>query len=262
MANIKLCYIDPVSSPDFLPELVQHFQCLKETQCQIDVVSLRAGLPWDNLEYHSYEALVSADLVKAIHWAEKAGYDAAVIGCFYDLCLHEAREICEQMIVTAPCQSALQTASLLANRASIIIGRSKWRQRISENLHRYGYQNFIASLPDSQCRVSDYLNHQHDDIESFEALAHEAIQQDGAEAIILGCSANLGVYKRLQDRISVPVIDPALAALAQAKLAAQNKQQFGWHSSSAGSLEAPWSDPRAGEYFMDAEKSIGKVLRV
>lgn len=262
MTTLKLCYIDPVSSPDFLPELARHFQCLSDSHCQIDVLSLKAGLPWDNLEYHSYEALVSAELIKAIYWAEKAGYDAAVIGCFYDLYLHEAREICERMIVTAPCQSALQTASLLANRASIIIGRRKWRHRISENLHRYGYQNFIASLPESQCRVSDYLEQQDDELEPFATLAREAIQNNGAEAIVLGCSANLGLYQNLQDCVSVPVIDPALAALSQAKQAAQNKQLFGWHNSNAGSMEPPWDDHRAQAYFSDAENSIGKILRV
>lgn len=262
MASTKLCYVDPVSSPDFLPALSHHFQCLKDDDTQIDVLSLRPGLPWDNLEYHSYEALVSGDLMKAIYWAEKAGYDAAVIGCFYDLCLHEAREICERMIVTAPCQSALQTTSLLANRASIIIGRNKWQQRIRENLHRYGYHDFIGSLPENQCQVSEYLKQTEDDLEPFLNLAQKAIQEDQAEAIILGCSANLGIYRHLQNRVSVPVIDPALAALSQAKHAAQNQQHFGWHTSSQGSLETPWCDPRALSYFNDAEKAIGKIVRV
>ncbi len=260
--QIRLCYIDPVSSSDFLPDLVHHFQCLKDEHCSIDVLSLRQGLPWDNLEYHSYEALVSADLVKAIYWAQEQGYDAVVIGCFYDLCLHEAREICAETIVVAPCQSALQTVSNLANNSAVIIGRDKWRHRIEGNIQAYGYQSFVGSVLSSQTSVEDYLQSPEQSKASLLTLGQHAIENKNAEAIVLGCSANLGMYQSLQDSLGVPVIDPALAALSCAKQQAQNKKLFGWCTSNKGSLEAPWQDDKSKSYFADAKSSIGVILSV
>ena len=261
-SKIRLCYIDPVSSTEFLPVLCEEFQCMKDSACEIDVISLRQGLPWDNLEYHSYEALVAADLIKAVYWAEQEAYDAAIIGCFYDPFLHAAREVCQSMVLTAPCQSSLQCASQISNKCSIIIGRDKWRHCISDNIQRYGYKHFVASLKNSNNRVSDYLTDQPSSLEKFISLAQQAIEQDCAESIILGCSANVGMYRELQEHIAVPVIDPALAALSQAKLAANNKQLFGWHTSNKHSLEAPWADPKAMDYFADAEQSVGGILAV
>ena len=260
--HIRLCYIDPVSSPDFLADLAHHFKVLKDEHCSIDVMNLRQGLPWDNLEYHSYEALVSADLIKAIYWAQNQKYDAVVIGCFYDLCLHEAREICSETLVLAPCQSALQTASNLANRASVIIGRDKWRHKIEANIHAYGYDSFVGSILSSHTSVEAYLQSPEQSTASLLTLAQQAVETQNAEAIVLGCSANLGMYQTLQQALGVPVIDPALAAMSCAKQQAQNKKLFAWHTSGAGSLEAPWQDQKAVSYFADAENSIGQVLSV
>ena len=79
-----------------------------------------------HIEYRSYEAVVSAGIVRAARAAAAEGFDALAIGCFYDTALLEAREVSGDMAVTAPCAASLEIAASLANRFGIIVGRRKW----------------------------------------------------------------------------------------------------------------------------------------
>ncbi|MCY4446459.1 MAG: aspartate/glutamate racemase family protein, partial [Rhodobacteraceae bacterium] len=69
-----------------------------------------------------------------------------------------------------------------------------------------------------------------------------AVDSDFAEAIILGCSREVGFYQRLEKRLGVPVIDPAIAVLKRAEYAAILKRQCGWIPSRKWSCEAPPED--------------------
>lgn len=84
----------------------------KETSTEVDVVSTGRG-PRD-LEYRYYEALVIPDTLHLLRQAEKDGIDGAVIGCFYDPGVEEAREL-TNLIVIGPgrrrCASLLCSAT-------------------------------------------------------------------------------------------------------------------------------------------------------
>jgi len=260
--KIKVCYIDPVSSAELLPDLAAYFSTFKSDDCHLELINLRAGLPWDNLEYHSFEALVSADLVKAVYWASAQGFDAVIIGCFYDLCLHECREVAGDMIVIAPCQASLQVASNISNRTSIIIGQNKWRHKIESNVRHYGQHHLVGSLVSCHKSVNNYLNDKESSLKALLDASKYAIENDYAESIILGCSANLGMHKTLQNTLGIAVIDPALAALSLAQSMARTKS-LGWGTSHKTSLEAPWQqEPDAMKYFSAARDSIGERLVV
>ena len=88
---MKILWINPVGTADFDAPIGEFLSGAKTPGTEIDVVSLPRG-PL-HLEYHYYEALILADTLHEIRRAELAGYDAAVIGCFYDPGLREAREL-------------------------------------------------------------------------------------------------------------------------------------------------------------------------
>ena len=69
--------------------------------------------------------------------------------------------------------------------------------------------------------------------------AKEAVDKDYAESIILGCTAEFGFYKTLQEEIGVPVIDPSLAALKKAEHHANLKRKFNLIPSRKWSCESP-----------------------
>ena len=72
----------------------------------------------------------------------------------------------------------------------------------------------------------------------FEA-GKKAVEQDYAEAIILGCTMEVGFYKDVAAELGVPVIDPSIAALKRAEYGATLKRDCGWKPSRIWSCEAP-----------------------
>ena len=67
----------------------------------------------------------------------------------------------------------------------------------------------------------------------------KAIDEDYAEALILGCTLETGFHDRLAQALGVPVIDPSIAALKRAEYAAELKRKCGWKPSRRWSCEPP-----------------------
>ena len=204
---------------------------------EVDVISLPAGRP-THLEYHAYEGLVAGDIVNIV-WELSDRYDAIVIGCFYDVALREAREVSRRAVVTAPCQSTLVFASQLANSFSILVGRRKWIPRMRDNVYRYGYGERLASMRAVELGVHDF---QADPKRTVSLLIEEgrrAVQEDLAEALILGCTIEYGFNEKMQDALGVPVIDAVVAPFKLAELLAETAGRFQLYPSRKWGSEPP-----------------------
>src|SRR5260370_25475261 len=57
--------------------------------------------------------------------------------------------------------------------------------------------------------------------------ARRAIQEDHAEAIILGCTMEFGCFEEVQKEVGVPVIDAVLAPFKQTEDLTRMKQRLG-----------------------------------
>ena len=203
----------------------------------VDVIGFDRGTR--HLEYHYYEALTVPDIVHTVLEAERQEYDAAVIGCFYDLALHESREMATNIVVTAPCESSLLLAASLGSTFSIIVGRRKWIPQMRANVHHYGFGERLASFRTLEFGVLDYHRDEAETERRFIAAGRKAIEEDGAEVIVLGCTASAGFYQQMQDALGVPVIDSAIAAVKHAEQLVEIRDRFGWTTSKIGGYETP-----------------------
>lgn len=254
----RILYINPIGTDVFDRPMMQIFRQVKVPDAIVDVVSLPAGRP-KHVEYHSYEAMSVVDTVRIVR-QERDRYDAFVIGCFYDLGLREAREVSGRAIVTAPCQSAVQIASQLANTFSVLVGRRKWIPKMSENVRLYGYGHRMRSMRPLELGVHDFqadLQLTHDRLLTE---GRKAVEEDGAEALILGCTAEFGFNARLQDELGVPVIDATTAPLKMAEMLVHSAKVLGWYPSRRwGSEEPPVSEVESWGLFNTAAPVGGKV---
>jgi allantoin racemase len=198
-----------------------------------------------HLEYHYYEALTVPDIVHTVLEAERQGYDAAVIGCFYDLALHECREMATRIVVTAPCESSLLTVASLCESFSVIVGRRKWIPQMRRNVQAYGFGERMASMPAVDLGVLDFHADEQVTAARFFEVGRKAIDEDGAEALILGCTASGSFFADLQRALGVPVIDPSIAAVKHAEHLVELRDRYGWNVSKIGGYEAPPHDELA-----------------
>jgi allantoin racemase len=232
----RILYIDPVGA-EVVDEGLQFLISHKQEGTQVCRVTLPRGP--HHVEYRYYEALILVDLLHLIKEAERQRFDATVIGCFYDVGLEAAREVSESMVVVAPCQASVYLAATLGDKFSIIVGRRKWIPEMRENVIRYGMKERLASFKSVNLGVLEFHQDEEETARRFVEVGREAVEHDGAEVIILGCTATAGFYRELQAELRVPVIDSTLAAFKAAEHAAELRNRFGWSHSKIGGYESP-----------------------
>lgn len=234
----RILYIHPVGPVGVeIEEGLQFLTGQKQEGTELTMVTLPRGP--EHLEYRYYEALVLVDILHLVKEAEHQGFDAAVIGCFYDVGLQAAREVAERMVVVAPCEASTHIAATLGDKFSIIVGRRKWIPEMMENVVRYGMKERLASFKSVDLGVLEFHQDEQETARRFREAGREAVERDGAEVLILGCTATYGFYRELQEELGVPVIDSMIAAFKTAEFAAELENRFGWSHSKIGGYESP-----------------------
>ncbi len=233
----KIVFIDPVGHSGFDRQIKKYLEKNKRSDTEIEVTSLKRGP--HHLEYHYYGALIGADLLHLIKKYENRGFDAVVIGCFYDPFLLEAREITEKMVITAPAESAMSLALSLGTKFSIIVGRDKWIPVMEENVEKYGFRKRLASFRSVGLGVLEFHEDEEKTRQRLIREAKYAVEKDRAEVIILGCTIQYGFYRELQEEIGVPVIDAVLAPFKRAEFMVELKNKFNWTHSKNITYETP-----------------------
>jgi allantoin racemase len=240
----RVLWINPLGTDVFDEPIRDELERVKLADTEVEVRSLGRGP--HHLEYSCYEAAAVPDILALLAQAEGEGFDAAVIGCFYDTALRPAREITSRMAVAAPCESALHIASTLGDSFSIVVGRRKWVPEMRDNVRRYGFGDRLASFKVIDLGVHDFQANPAETRRRILAASREAIESDGAEVVVLGCTAEFGFFEELQDELGVPVIDATVAPFKYAELLGE-LARLGWRTSEVGGYAPP--PPAEAEAF-------------
>lgn len=247
----RILWINPVASDKDDESMRTLFREVADPRTEVDVVSFPPPGP-THLEYNCYEVMIFPTLMRTVRRAEANGYDAVVIGCFYDPALRAAREMARSMVVTAPAESCLRLAATLGDRFSIIVGRRKWIPEMRENVHKYGYADKLASFKVLDMGVHDFQRDHEETKRRMLAAAKEAVEQDGAEVVVLGCTIEFGFYAEIQRHVGVPVLDAAIVPVKYAEYLVDLRRKFGWsHSKIAGYQSPPEQELADWRLFPD-----------
>lgn len=259
---LKVLYLSPVVDDGTEHLYAEMADAVRNPGTEIHLATLpEADGHFTHIEFRTYEALVTRGILRAVRQAQAEGFDAFVIGCFYDTALLDARELSGDMIVTGPCVAACEIAASLSNRFGIIVGRQKWVAQMSANVRGYGYGDRLAGFYPVGLGVNDFQTDHDRTGELLLEAGRKAVEQDHAEALILGCTAEIGFHEVLQDKLGVPVIDPSSAALKRAEYGAGLKKTCGWRPSRRWSCEAP-SEAELARIGCFADKSDAFGTRV
>jgi allantoin racemase len=256
---VKIMYLSPVAHRDAHDELfaaMAREYKLPGTEVHITSLPDSIGL-FSHIEYRSYEGIVTAGIIRAARAAAREGFDALAIGCFYDTGLHEAQEISGDMFVTAPCVASCEIAAGLSNRFGIIVGRRKWVNQMQATVHALGHRDRLSGFYHVELGVTEFQkDHAHTE-KCLITSGRRAVEQDHAEALILGCTMEVGFYRHVEKTLGVPVIDPSIAALKRAEYGALLKRDCGWKPSRKWSCEAPPEAEIAAIGAFDGQEAFG-----
>ena len=234
----RILWINPVGTDAYDAPIGAELRREAAPTTRVDVCSL-PGVGPQHLEWNALEAVVAGPTMGVVRWgAEQQGYDAAVIGCFYDPFLRGARELAGSMAVTAPAEACLHIAATIGEQVSILVGRRKWIPEMHENVVKYGYGDHLASFRVLEMSVDEFQADPETTQQRILSEAESAVREDRADAVVLGCTIEFGFYREVQEKVGVPVIDAITAPLRYAEFLATVGADHGWRTSRAGGYDS------------------------
>jgi allantoin racemase len=166
-------------------------------------------------ESEADEVLAAPHIFSEVTKAEEEGFDAVTVDCTLDPGLKAAKQTSRIPVVGAG-EAALSIALMLGERFSVIIPTPESMRPMVSKIRQMGLWERVASVRPINVHVLDLDNHE----QTLTAVAEEAriaIDQDGADVIVLGCTVMGPIALALAERLGVPVIEPGTAALKLAE---------------------------------------------
>ncbi|MEQ8326957.1 MAG: aspartate/glutamate racemase family protein [Parvibaculum sp.] len=167
-----------------------------------------------SIEGYFDEALCLAGLLKTV--GAHADADAIVIACFDDTGLDAVRCMTDAPVVGIG-EAAFHAASFLSNKFAVVTTLSRSVPAIEHNLTRYGLATRCAKVRASEVAVLDLESNAGGARNSISGEIRKAIEDDHAEAIVLGCAGMTDFAASLAAEHGLPVIDGVAVAVALAE---------------------------------------------
>jgi len=169
-----------------------------------------------SIEGFADEAASVPAMLSALRAAEARGADAHVIACFDDPGLSAAREVAKGPVIGI-CQAAVQVASTIAARFSIVTTLPRAVPIIEDLVASYGATSRCRSVLSVDLPVLALEADAGTARTRLLAETRRAVDDHGAEAIILGCAGMANLCDWLSAEAGVPVIDGVSVAVKMAE---------------------------------------------
>ena len=181
--------------------------------------AVRAG-PANYASHHDF-ALAEVANFEAGCRAQDVGFDAVCIDTMSDSGVAALRSVLS-IPVFGPGKASMLMALSLGDRFSILTMASRWKPLYKKALDELGLHHKCASVraievaPDNQALLS---GKEEDVFPLLEAAGRKAIEEDGAEVLILGSTTMHQSHAWLRERLPVPIINPGPLSYKLAEMA-------------------------------------------
>ena len=140
-------------------------------------------------------------------------YDAFVIACYSDHpTIYALREITEKPVLGIA-EASMYIACMLGYKFSIVTTNEEWESLLWDAVRHYGLTERCASVRSTHMPVLALEESPDETYGLIAKTARQAIEEDGAEVICLGCAGMAGLDKHLQKKLGVPVLDGVVCAM-------------------------------------------------
>lgn len=228
---MRILVINPNTTQEMTDDIGRVARAAASPGTEIDCVSPKAGPR--SIEGFTDEVLASYHTVETVA-GTKGRYDAYVIACYGDPALSACREVADVPVVGIA-EASFHMASLVAFKWSIVSVLPRVKPLLEELVHRNGMELRCASI---RCTPLTVLEIE-EDIDRAKRMmvdeARAAIEEDGAEAILLGCAGLGPIDKAMQAELNVPVFDGTACAV----MLAENLHRYGVTTAKVAAYLAP-----------------------
>jgi allantoin racemase len=212
--SVRVKVIIPVSTDKWDDSVKADYERVKQPETVIDIMHLDHGPEAIQSEYD--EANAASHVLKEVAKTRSEDWGAIIIYCFSDPALLGSREI-TTIPVLGIGESSQLFAMGLADRCGIITTLEQSVARIRRKLFARRIAGRFPSIRPLNIPVLDYDQRDKVTARALE-VARIMVEQDGAEALILGCGSLFGIQDQIQANLGIPVVEPGIVALKHAEI--------------------------------------------
>ena len=211
---MKIMVINPNTSIPMTDQIRSALESIKRPDTELLVTCPEKGP--ETIESAYDEAYAIPPTLELVEKANQDGFDAVVLACFSDPGLDAAREISDIPVVGIE-EATLHMAAMLGAKFTIM---TTHRQRIPtkvEHVHMRGLTHFLASVRSLDLTVAETESDPAKTKQRLIEVSRIALEDDGAEVIIMGCAGMAGYAQEIEQTLNVKVLDPSAVALKTAE---------------------------------------------
>ena len=181
----------------------------------IEIVGGTAKHGMSSIESHVDEVWGALAVLEQVRAGERDGVDAYVVACFGDTGVPAAREVARGPVVGMT-EAALFTAASLAHRFAVVTMPRRTLEQSDRVVRSVGLEQ-RCTVRAVDVPVADVAHGSGHLLELFAAESRSALDEDAAEAIVLGCAGLTDLVRPLAETLGVPVVDGVLAGVTMAE---------------------------------------------
>lgn len=208
---MRILFINPNTSESFTAKIQAIAEKYAQPGTQVQAVNPASGPR--SIE-SIYDELLSAPGTLETLLNNLDIYDAFVIACYSDHpTVYAGREITEKPVIGIA-EASMLLACLVGHRFSVVTTNREWEPLLWDAVRHYGLAERCASVRSTGMPVLALESASPEETyQMILSASRQAMEQDGAEVICLGCAGMTGLDKRLEAELHIPVVDGVVGAL-------------------------------------------------
>ena len=212
---MKIKLINPNTTQSMTDSIYNMAVRYADADTEITAVSPLTGP--DSIECYVDEYLAVPGVIQEVIKGDKEeNADAFIIACFGDPGLAAAREVTEKPVLGI-CESAITTAKFIAPYFSVVSVLDRSRKVTEDVVTAYGAESFCRSIRTTGLSVLEFGKNPEKGLKALAEQGRRAVEEDGAECILLGCAGFVDFVDRLREELGVPVLDGVMPAVKLAE---------------------------------------------
>lgn len=206
---MKIMVINPNTSEEMTDHIRMELERIKRPETELTVVCPKTGPV--SIESAYDEAYAIPPTLELVRQADSEGYHAVILACFSDPGLSAAREIADTYVAGIQ-EVSLHVASMLGSKFTILTPLKEriphkendvWRNKLPHNLASVRELGMTVSETDEKPELAK---------KRILEVSRQAVEEDGAEVIVLGCAGMVGYARAAAEELKIVVIDPTSVA--------------------------------------------------
>ncbi len=201
---MRILIINPNSDPQMTAAIQAAAQSFAGGAFQVETLSTPGAPPF--IDTYSDKVQSGPGMLRILEENESA-FDAFVIACHSDPNLGAARERTRKPVIGIG-EASMKLASFLGHSFSVVTTHQHSVPGKLAQARAAHLQDLLASV-----RAPEKGEESLTDLNLFLELSRRAVEEDGAEVIVLGCAGLSGMDRTISQALEVPVLDGVVCAL-------------------------------------------------